>query len=99
MGAVRRAATGGAALVVGLVAAGCTVTVAQSDVEDKITELVGEELGDVTVEDASCPDDLPGEEGEEMTCTATVDGEEMTLRVTVTSVDGTDVEFRIDPAE
>lgn len=66
----------------------------ETQVSDKLTELVGQ-----TPEEISCPDDLPAEEGAEMTCVLSDGGQTIDVAVTVTSVDGGDVQFDIQVAD
>lgn len=83
-----------AATVVAVALAGCggtTVTVDRADVEEQITSGVAERSG--TTPDVSCPDDLTGEVGERMRCTASVGSDDYGVSVEVTEVDGTDVNF------
>lgn len=66
----------------------------ETQITEKLTELVGQEP-----EDVSCPEDLPAEEGAEMTCVLSAGGESIDVMVTVTSVDGGDVNFDIEVAD
>lgn len=84
-----------AAAVVALATlAGCgdtAVTVDRDDVEEQISSGVADKTG--TTPEVSCPDDLDGEVGEEMRCTASVGSDDYGVGVEVTEVDGTDVDF------
>jgi len=66
----------------------------ETQITEQLTELVGQEP-----EDVSCPEDLPAEEGAEMTCVLSAGGETIDVMVTVTSVDGSDVNFDIQVAD
>ena len=66
----------------------------EPQVSDKLTELVGQ-----PPEEISCPEDLPAEEGAEMTCVLSDGGQTIDVTVTVTRVDGGDVEFDIQVAD
>lgn len=48
----------------------------ETQVTQKLTELVGE-----APEDVSCPDDLPAEEGAEMTCVLSAGGDTIDVEV------------------
>ncbi len=85
-----RAALAAPLVVLALTVSGCSVTVAQSDLE---TEVGRDEEG---VTDVSCAGDLDGTVGATQDCTATFDdGTDVDVVVTVTSVDGSDVGFDI----
>lgn len=78
-------------LALALTLTGCSVTVAQSDLE---TEVGRDEEG---VTDVSCEGDLEGTEGATQDCTATFeDGSTIDVVVVVTSVDGQDVRFDVE---
>jgi hypothetical protein len=79
----------------GSCSAGSTPTVAQADVEQSVSTELGEQAGREP-EEISCPGDLEGEVGTEMTCTLRDSGEEYDVTVTVTEVDGTRVDFDIE---
>ena len=80
-----------------LLAAGCTSTVPQADVEDEITT---QYQPVVPGGEATCPSDLEATEGETMDCTMTdPDGNEFTIRVTVTSTDGDTANFDMELVE
>ncbi|MGP9539273.1 DUF4333 domain-containing protein [Brachybacterium sp. AOP43-C2-M15] len=66
----------------------------ETQISDKLTEMVGQ-----TPEDISCPDDLPAEEGAEMTCVLSDGGETIDVAVTVTSVEDGNVNFDIEVAD
>ena len=86
-----RAAVAAPLVVLALALSGCSVTVAQSDLE---TEVGRDEEG---VTDVECVGDLDGTVGATQDCTATFDdGSTIDVVVVVTSVDGTDVLFDIE---
>ena len=86
-----RAAVAAPLVVLALALSGCSVTVAQSDLE---TEVGRDEEGVTGVE---CDGDLDGTVGATQDCTATFDdGSTIDVVVVVTSVDGTDVLFDIE---
>ena len=86
-----RAAVAAPLVVLALALSGCSVTVAQSDLE---TEVGRDEEG---VTDVECDGDLDGTVGATQDCTATFDnGSTLDVVVVVTSVDGTDVRFDIE---
>lgn len=66
----------------------------ETQVTDKLTEMVGQAPEDVT-----CPEDLPAEEGAEMTCVLSAGGETIDVLVTVTSVEDGQVNFDIEVAD
>lgn len=73
--------------------AGCSSSVAAADVADQVSSELGKQSGEAP--DITCPEDLPAEEGAELTCELT-DGEKAyDVAVTVTSVDGSEVQFDI----
>jgi uncharacterized membrane protein len=87
-----RAALAGSVLVLAL--AGCSVSVAQSDLEAE----VGRDEEGVT--DVACDGDLDGTVGATQDCVATFDdGSTVDVLVTVTSVDGSDVLFDVEVPE
>ena len=68
---------------------GCSVSVAQNDLETEVTSTT-----DLT--DVNCDGELKGEVDATQTCTGTAaDGAVLDLVATVTSVDGSDVRFDI----
>ncbi len=77
-----------------LLVAACStsVSVSQADVESQIAEGIATSIGipaaDITV---TCPGDLAGEVGKEMTCQADTGTDTGDVLVTVTAVDGTNV--------
>ena len=79
-----------------LVLAACstTVTVAQADLESSLQTQISSDLGvapeEVTV---TCPGDLEGKVGAEMSCQVSGPPGDATAVVTVDAVDGTDVSF------
>lgn len=93
---VRTLAASASAVLV-LAAAGCssTVTVPQDDIEERISAELEEQVGQAP-DDISCPDDLKGEEGEEMECTLTAGEDELGVTVRVTGVDGDQVNYEIE---
>lgn len=66
----------------------------ETQISDKLTEMVGQ-----TPEEISCPEDLPAEEGAEMTCEISDSGESIDVTVTVTSVEDDNVNFDIQVAD
>jgi predicted small lipoprotein YifL len=86
----------------GVALAGCGLagpaSVSAADVEEQITEQLTQMVGQAP-DDVTCPDDLPAEEGAEMTCVLSAGGETIDVAVTVTSVDGDDVNFDIQVAD
>jgi uncharacterized membrane protein len=89
-----RAAVAAPLVVLALAVSGCSVTVAQSDLE---AEVGRDEEGVTGVE---CEGDLDGTVGATQDCTATFeDGSTVDVLVTVTEVDGSDVLFDIEVPE
>ena len=82
--------------------AGCGMlgggSVSAEDVETQITEQLTEMVGQEP-EDVSCPEDLPAEEGAEMTCVLSAGGETIDVAVTVSSVEDGQVSFDIEVAD
>ncbi|MDN5822305.1 MAG: DUF4333 domain-containing protein [Brachybacterium sp.] len=66
----------------------------ETQINDQLTEMVGQEPEDVT-----CPEDLPAEEGAEMTCVLSDGGETIDVFVAVTSVEDGEVNFDIEVAD
>lgn len=90
IGGARRAASAGAvalALVVGLVGCGKVAT------NDSVEEQIKGQLGTDT---ADCPDDLQGDVGRSIVCTASKGGTPFDVKVTVTSVEGDTINFDIE---
>ncbi|WP_105566723.1 DUF4333 domain-containing protein [Microbacterium halophytorum] len=84
-----------AALFAAPLFAGCAASaVPAADVEAQISQVIEGETGNAP-DGVSCPEDLPGEEGAEMTCEITVDGTTVDATITVTSADGSDVNFDV----
>lgn len=73
-----------------------TVTVAQADLEEQLTEQITPDNpeDEVSVE---CEGDLAGEVDATVDCPATIGEAPVTVRVDVTAVDGTDVEYELTP--
>lgn len=84
----------------GLALAACsgTAAVPASDVEQKISDQLEAQVG-TAPDGVSCPEDLPAEEGAEMTCVLTAGEDTIDVAVTVTGVDGGDVAFDIKVAD
>ncbi|WP_139978149.1 DUF4333 domain-containing protein [Nocardioides litoris] len=82
-----------AALALGLSACS-SGAVPQSDVEDRISSELEEQVGQAP-DDVSCPDDLEAEEGATLECTLTAGEDELGVTVTVDSVDGDTVNYGI----
>lgn len=86
----------------GLALAGCGMlgdgSVPAEDVETQVTDQLTELVGQAP-EDVSCPEDLPAEEGAEMTCVLSAGVETIDVMVTVTSVEDGEVAFDIEVAE
>ncbi|WP_193104029.1 DUF4333 domain-containing protein [Brachybacterium sp. FME24] len=82
--------------------AGCGLLGAGSlpadEVETKISEQLTAQVGQEP-DEVSCPEDLPAEEGAEMTCELTADGESIDVMVTVTAVEDDTVNFDIEVAD
>lgn len=82
--------------------AGCGMlgggSVSAEDVETQITEQLTEMAGQAP-EDVSCPEDLPAEDGAEMTCVLSAEGETIDVLVTVSSVEDDQVNFDIKVAD
>ena len=86
------------ALALGATACGDEV-VAQDEVQDEVSRLVAQQLGDEP-KSVDCPEDLKAEEGEKMRCTvAPAQGKEINVEVTVTSVDGDRANFSVEAVE
>lgn len=66
----------------------------EAQIHDQLTEMVGQEP-----EDVSCPEDLPAEEGAEMTCVLSAEGETIDVFVSVTTVEDDEVNFSIEVAD
>lgn len=89
------------ALVALAALAGCgdsTPTVKQSTVEDKISSGLEKEVG-AKPDDVTCPDDLEGKVGTEMTCTLTAGSDQLDVSVEVTAVEGKKVDFDFEVAQ
>ena len=71
-----------------LVACGAA-SVAESEVES-------DTKGQLEADKVDCPGDLKAEEGETMSCTATIDGQERKLKLTVTKVEDNVAEWTVD---
>ncbi len=78
-----------------VVAANATPTVAQSNVESQISTQLAATVGQ-TPDSVTCPGDLKGTVGNTMTCTLTAGGQSHPVAVKVTSVDGLTVHFDIE---
>jgi hypothetical protein len=90
IGRVGRAGTvGSAVLVLVAVLGGCGKIATNDSVEQQIKSQLG-------TESADCPDDLKGEVGKSIVCTATRAGETFDVKVTVTSVEGDTINFDIE---
>jgi len=76
------------AVVVGVLAANMTSSVASDQVAAQIVAQSGGRVSDVI-----CPGSLPAQVGAELTCSGSVDGAPGQLKATVTSVDGGTVAF------
>jgi len=85
-------------LVAVLALAACSedATVAQLDLEERLTDQITPDNpeDEVAVE---CEADLAGEIGAEVDCPTTIGEASVTLRVLVTAVDGSDVEYELTP--
>ncbi len=80
--------------VLAVLVSGCTVTVAQSDLEAEVGR------GEDGVASVSCDGDLEGEVGATQDCLVTFDDDStVEVTVTVTEVDGNDVIFDFSVAE
>lgn len=66
----------------------------ETQVTEQLTQLAGQAPDDV-----SCPEDLPAEEGAEMTCVLTAGDQSIDVFLTVTSVKDAQVNFDIKVAE
>lgn len=89
-----RAALVAPLVVLAVLASGCAVTVAQSDLEEEVGR------GEDNVASVSCDGDLEGEVGATQDCLVTFDDEvTVDVTVTVTEVDGNDVIFDFSVAE
>lgn len=79
-----------------LVLAACstTVTVSQADLQTSLATQISADLG-VSAEEVTvtCPGDLEGKVGAEMTCQVSGPPGDAPVVVTVDAVDGTDVSF------
>ena len=82
--------------VLALSACSGEVTVAQSELEEQLTEQITPDNpeDEVSVE---CEGDLAGEVDATVDCPATIGEDPVTVRVLVTGVDGTDVEYDLTP--
>lgn len=69
-------------------------SVPASDVEEQISTVLEQEVGQAP-DDVTCPDDLPGEVGAEMSCELSAGGQTIGVTVTVSSVDGGQVNFDV----
>lgn len=69
-------------------------SVPADDVEEQITSVLAEQVGQ-SPDDVTCPDDLPGEVGAEMKCELTAGGQTIGVTVTVSSVEGNQVNFDV----
>lgn len=79
--------------------AGCSSgSMAQSDVEDKISTELAAQVGQ-TPDDVTCPGDLKAEVGATMTCVLTDGDQEINVDLKVTSVDGSNMKFDIQVAD
>ena len=77
-----------------VLASGCTVSVAQSDLEAEVGR------GEDGVASVSCDGDLEGTVGATQDCVVTFDDDQtVEITVTVTEVDGSDVIFDFSVAE
>lgn len=92
---MRTTALAALVLVAGATLSGCSSAVPQADVEDQISTLLEDEIGQAP-EDVSCPEDLNAEKGAKMTCTTTIEGDEYDVAVNVTSVEGDTANFDIE---
>lgn len=82
--------------------AGCGLLGAGSlpadEVETKISEQLAAQVGQEP-DEVSCPEDLPAEEGAEMTCELTAGEDSIDVMVTVTTVEDDTVNFDIEVAD
>ncbi len=89
----------GVAGAAALVLTGCGGNaVAAEDVEDQTSEQLAQQIGEEP-DDVSCPEDLPAEEGADMTCELTHGNETYDVAITVTSVQDDSVNFDFEVAE
>lgn len=93
---VKRAAiaVGLGAIALSLLAACGASAVSADEVEEKVTSALTEQVGQAP-DDVTCPEELPAEEGAEMTCELTAGGDTLGVTVTVKSVEGGTVNFDI----
>ena len=82
--------------VLALAACSSEVTVAQSDLEDQLTEQITPDNAEDEVS-VECEGDLAGDVDATVDCPATIGQDPVTVRVLVTEVDGTDVEYELTP--
>ncbi len=93
----RRASVATIALLsVGLLA-GCGSKVPKDDVESQISSAISKAGGSAS--DVSCPDDLKGEVGAEMTCSLKLNGKKQDVKVKVTKVEDGKAYFNVLPAD
>jgi hypothetical protein len=85
----RAGAVGAAVLVLTAVLGGCGKIATNDSVEQQIK-------GQLGTDSADCPDDLKGEVGQSIVCTAKRGDDSFDVRVTVTSVDGDTINFDIE---
>lgn len=83
-------------VVLALGACSTEVTVAQSDLEDQLSEQITPDNPDDEVS-VECEGDLAGEVDATVDCPATIGEDPVTVRVLVTAVDGPDVEYQLTP--
>lgn len=77
---------------------GTTPSVAEAQLEERISAMLEEEVGQKP-DRIDCPGDLPGTVDETMTCTLTAGADHLDVLVTVTGVEGTTVNFDIQVEE
>jgi hypothetical protein len=85
----RTGAVGAAVLVLTAVLGGCGKIATNDSVEQQIK-------GQLGTDSADCPDDLKGEVGQSIVCTAKRGDDSFDVKVTVTSVDGDTINFDIE---
>ncbi|MGA8255047.1 MAG: DUF4333 domain-containing protein [Nocardioides sp.] len=91
---ISRAAWAAPIAAVVLTLSGCSVSVAQSDLEKEVAR------GEAGVTDVECDGDLDGEVGATQDCTVTFDDDTtVDVEVEVTEVDGSDVSFDVNVLE
>lgn len=83
----------------GLSLTACSKTIAQGELEDRVTSAIQSELG--VAPEVSCPGDLAAEVDATTECRATDPdtGEEIGLKITVTAVENGTANFDVAPAE